>query len=73
MKQFAMQITLNGEDRTVDSGISIRDLLIDLSHDPDRKGIAVAVNAEIVTRAEWNSTRLGSGDRVDVIAAVQGG
>lgn len=68
-----MQITLNGEDRTVDSGITIRDLLIDLSHDPARTGIAVAVNAEIVTRAEWNSKRLGSGDRVDIIAAVQGG
>lgn len=68
-----MQITLNGENRTVDRGISIRDLLIDLSHDPDRKGIAVAVNAEIVTRAEWISKRLGSGDRVDIIAAVQGG
>lgn len=68
-----MQITLNGEDKSVESGISIQDLLIDLAHDPDRRGIAVAVNAEIVVRANWSSTRLGSGDRVDIIAAVQGG
>ena len=68
-----MQITLNGEEKNVGSGITIRDLLIDLAHDPDRRGIAVAVNAEIVVRANWSSTRLGSGDRVDIIAAVQGG
>lgn len=68
-----MQITLNGEDRNVRSGISIRDLLIELAHDPDRKGIAVAVNAEIVVRAKWASTLLDTGDRVDIIAAVQGG
>ncbi|MDE2999815.1 MAG: sulfur carrier protein ThiS [Gemmatimonadota bacterium] len=68
-----MQITLNGEDKDVGNGISIRDLLIDLAHDPDRKGIAVAVNAEIVVRTKWASRRLGSGDRVDIIAAVQGG
>lgn len=68
-----MQITLNGEDRNVRNGISIRDLLIELAHDPDRKGIAVAVNAEIVVRAKWASTLLDTGDRVDIIAAVQGG
>ncbi len=68
-----MQITLNGEDKNVRSGISIRDLLIELAHDPDRKGVAVAVNAEIVVRAKWDSTLLGTGDRVDIIAAVQGG
>ena len=68
-----MQITLNGENRNVGNGISIRDLLIDLAHDPDRRGVAVAVNAEIVVRAKWSTTRLGSGDRVDIIAAVQGG
>ena len=68
-----MQITLNGENRNVGNGISIRDLLIDLAHDPDRRGVAVAVNAEIVVRAKWSSTRLASGDRVDIIAAVQGG
>ncbi len=68
-----MQIIVNGEERTVRNGIFVRDLLIDLSHDPGRKGIAVAVNAEIVSRAAWSSTRLENGDRVDVIAAVQGG
>ncbi len=73
MKLHAMQITLNGENRNVGNGISIRDLLIDLAHDPGRRGIAVAVNAEIVSRAEWPSTSLDSGDRVDIIAAVQGG
>ena len=64
-----MQITLNGEDKNVESGISIRGLLINLAHDSDRSGAsAVAINAEIVVRAKWCSTRLGGGDRVDIIA-----
>ena len=36
-------------------------------------GIAVAVNGEVVRRSEWESTRLGDGDQVEVLTAVQGG
>ena len=36
-------------------------------------GIAVAVNGEVVRRSAWESTRLGDGDQVEVLTAVQGG
>jgi sulfur carrier protein len=36
-------------------------------------GIAAAVNGEVVRRRSWPSTRLASGDEVDVLTAVQGG
>ena len=68
-----MQITLNGEERTVQDGLSVRGLLVEADLDPSRKGIAVAVNAEVIPREAWASTRLEPGDRVDVIHAVQGG
>lgn len=37
------------------------------------KGIAVAVNGEVVRRADWASHRLADGDVVDVVTAAQGG
>ena len=68
-----MQITLNGEERTVRDGLTVHDLLADAGLDPSQKGIAVAVNAEVAPRGEWASTHLEPGDRVDVIRAIQGG
>ena len=37
------------------------------------RGIAVAVNQEVVPRREWASTPLRPGDRIEIITAVQGG
>lgn len=36
-------------------------------------GCAVAVNDEVVPRGEWSGRQLHSGDRVEVLTAVQGG
>ena len=38
-----------------------------------RRGIAAAVNGEVVPRAAWESRPLAEGDRVLVIRATQGG
>jgi sulfur carrier protein len=39
----------------------------------DRRGVAAAVNGEVVPRAEWASRALAERDRVLVIRATQGG
>jgi sulfur carrier protein len=39
----------------------------------ERKGVAAAVNGEVVPRAEWASRALAGRDRVLVIRATQGG
>jgi sulfur carrier protein len=39
----------------------------------DRKGVAAAVNGEVVPRAGWETRVLGERDRVLVIRATQGG
>jgi len=39
----------------------------------DRRGVAAAVNGEVVPRAEWGSRSLAEKDRVLVIRATQGG
>ena len=68
-----MKIVLNGKDRDVPDGLMLRELLVECGLDPSQKGVAVAINAEIVTRGAWASTRVEAGNRIDIIHAVQGG
>ena len=37
------------------------------------RGVAVAVDGEVVPRGEWRRTRLREGQQVEVLRAVQGG
>ncbi len=68
-----MQLVVNGQNRAVTDASTLADLLTAMNFDPDQKGIAIAVNAEVIAHAMWASTRLCNGDRVDIIHAVQGG
>lgn len=69
-----MTITVNGTSREdVPEGTSVAGLL-DLLELPQRdRGVAVAVDAEVVPRTAWGTTLLGDGDEVEVLVAVQGG
>jgi sulfur carrier protein len=66
------RIRVNGEPRALRVE-SIRQLLSEMGHTGGLQGIAVAVNGEVVPRAEWASRMLRPGDDVDVVGAVQGG
>ncbi len=68
-----MLLTVNGQEQSVDDASTLLDLLIEMNFNAEQKGIAVAVNAEVIARAMWSDTRLCNGDRVDIIHAVQGG
>jgi sulfur carrier protein len=37
------------------------------------RGIAVALNGEVVARTKWNDVQLTEGDRVEVLGAIGGG
>jgi sulfur carrier protein len=37
------------------------------------RGIAVALNGEVVARSKWNEITLNDGDRVEVLGAIGGG
>jgi sulfur carrier protein len=65
-------IAVNGELRRIEQR-DLTSLLRALGHDAGRPGVAVAVNGEVVPRAEWASRRLEHGDRVEIVGAVQGG
>ena len=65
-------IVLNGEPRERD-GATIVELLVDLGVEERARGVAVAVNGEIVPRAHWAERRVAAGDRVEALSAMQGG
>ena len=66
-------IVVNGEERPAPADGAIPALLLDLGIDPGEKGLAVAINGEVVPRQEWGSKWLTAGDRVELVRAVQGG
>jgi sulfur carrier protein len=66
-------ITVNG--RAVDAGErpTIRDVLLAIDIDPDRAGIAVAVDAEVARRGAWPTQTVADGAHVEIVTATQGG
>ncbi|WP_213452756.1 sulfur carrier protein ThiS [Rhizomonospora bruguierae] len=68
-----MTITINGVRATVDEGARVTDAVGRVLADPARRGVAVAVNGEVVPRSAWSTTGLSPGDRVEVLTAAQGG
>ncbi|MEU7928585.1 sulfur carrier protein ThiS [Micromonospora sp. NPDC049801] len=66
-----MELTVNGAGRSVPGGVSVADLVQDVA--PHQRGVAVAVNGEVVPRAGWPATELRDGDQVEVLTAAQGG
>jgi sulfur carrier protein len=64
-------IVVNGEPSDVAPGTTLRELLAGLGA-PDR-GVAIAVDAEVVPRGQWETYPLADGARVEVLIAVQGG
>lgn len=66
-------ISVNGEPRDLPAPATVGALLDALGIEPRRRGIAVAVDAEVVPRATWDAHELREGDRVEVLTAIQGG
>ncbi|WP_328453370.1 sulfur carrier protein ThiS [Streptomyces sp. NBC_00386] len=66
-----MNIVVNGERRRIAAGTALDTLVATLT--PSSSGVAAALNETVVPRAQWPSTPLTEGDRVEVLTAVQGG
>jgi sulfur carrier protein len=65
-------IFVNGEPRQRD-GATIAELLSELGVEDRARGVAVAVDGEVVPRGEWPARRVNEGERVEALSAMQGG
>jgi sulfur carrier protein len=66
-------ISLNGQDSEVRAGETLVGVLRRLGVSLDARGVAVAVDGEVVPRAVWESFLLSQDARVEVLTAMQGG
>lgn len=67
-----MTVTVNGQERTVDAGTTVADLVEEVAGRRDGRGIAVARNGEVLHREDWEDA-VDEGDRLEILNAVQGG
>ena len=66
-----MNITVNGESRSLEPGTSLGQLLENLGLEGKR--IAVEVNRNIVPRSEYDDYRLSDNDTIEIVNAIGGG
>jgi sulfur carrier protein len=68
-----MFVSVNGERREVPAETTVADVLALLPVASAGRGVAVALDGEVVPRGQWDATPLPEGARVEVLAAIQGG
>ena len=67
-----MRVEINGSEHELADGASVRDAAAAVGVEPGR-GVAVALDGEVVPRGEIDSVRLREGQRVEVVTAIGGG
>jgi sulfur carrier protein len=68
-----MRVVLNGDDALLEDGATVAAAVASLDLPASGRGVAVAVDAEVVPRGEWAETELHEGARVEILRAIQGG
>ncbi len=66
-----MRLQINGDEKQFADGLSLAGLIDELGMKADR--VAVELNREIVSRAQWSETALHDGDKLEIVHFVGGG
>lgn len=64
---------VNGEPAAIPAGETVAAVLRRLGVEPEARGVAVAVDGEVLPRACWEEFALAEDCRVEVLTAMQGG
>ncbi|WP_205857256.1 sulfur carrier protein ThiS [Phytoactinopolyspora endophytica] len=71
------RIRVNGEEIAFDGDPSVHDVVsrtVDgIEGVSGGRGIAVALNDDVVPRSSWAMTTVNTGDQVEILTATQGG
>jgi sulfur carrier protein len=68
---MTLKISVNGVPAVVDGGVTVGGVVDGMGK--GRRGVAVAVNDQVVPRSRWDKTALRDHDRVEILTASQGG
>ena len=66
-----MRLTINGEDRTIETAATVADLLGELGITATK--VAVERNLEIVPKTAYGDTALADGDKLEIVHFIGGG
>ncbi len=66
-----MQIRINGEEKTIADGLTVAELLVELSLEPTR--VAIERNKQLVRRTTFADAALADGDELEIVTLVGGG
>ena len=66
-------MTDNGRPADLPADATVATLVVELELPAAGRGVAVAVDREVVPRGAWETTALAEGAKVEVVHAVQGG
>ena len=70
---MSVEVTVNGERRELPEAATVEAAVREAGVSEPARGVAVAVDGEVVPRGEWSAVMLERGQRVEVLHAVQGG
>lgn len=68
-----LTVVLNGEPHELPDGATVMDAVLAVGAPDDGRGVAAAVDGEVVPRGQWRDRTLVADERVEVLQAVQGG
>jgi len=68
-----MTILVNGNTHDIEEERTLEELLLEFEISKEMKGIAVALNDDVIPKKMWSDTKVQSSDRIEIIRAVQGG
>jgi sulfur carrier protein len=68
-----MNIKFNGKAKPINDNANLQMLISEYLNGKEAKGLAAALNENIVPRSKWETTALKENDSVEVVHAVQGG
>jgi sulfur carrier protein len=68
-----MKVELNGRVLEIAEHATVAELVAETGARPDGRGVAVALDGEVVPRSAWAEIRVAAGQKVEVLEAMQGG
>lgn len=68
-----MRVLVNGEPRELTTGTTVATVVASMPATPEGRGVAVALDGEVIPRGRWQETELIDGAHVEIVVAVQGG
>jgi thiazole synthase len=68
-----MRVVLNGKPCELPQGATLEDAVRASGAQAEGRGVAVALDGEVVPRSEWDKIPVAEGASVEVLAAIQGG